>query len=107
MIRWQHIGAAFVALGVHGAAAQEGVGEEAAVPPQAEAGRLHAELSTLPYTGMPAEPPVTVSIGAVALEHETMLDSDALLRAADMALYEAKRRGKNRVVVGNLEGEQQ
>lgn len=70
-----------------------------------EAGRLHEELSTHPYQGMPDGQPVTVSIGAATLDHNTMLDSDALLRTADNALYVAKSQGKNRVVVGPVEGD--
>jgi diguanylate cyclase (GGDEF)-like protein len=72
---------------------------------RAEAERLHRELSTKPYPGMPDNMQVTVSIGVCALDHERMLDSDALLRVADSALYEAKRRGKNQVVEGTAEGE--
>lgn len=70
-----------------------------------EAERLHRELSEKPYSGMPEDQAVTVSIGVTGLDHESMLDSDALLRAADSALYDAKRQGKNRVVVRKREGE--
>lgn len=69
-----------------------------------EAERLHRELSTKPYQGMPEHQQVTVSIGLASYEHEVMLDSDALLRVADSALYEAKRLGKNRIVMGDGRG---
>jgi diguanylate cyclase (GGDEF)-like protein len=43
---------------------------------------------------------VTVSIGA-ALFPEDAQDSESLLKAADEALYEAKRRGRNQVAAKN------
>ena len=43
---------------------------------------------------------VTVSVGAAA----GAPDPDALLRAADESLYEAKRTGRNRVVTAELSG---
>jgi diguanylate cyclase (GGDEF)-like protein len=43
---------------------------------------------------------VTVSIGLAVLDHDTMLDCEALIRTADTALYDAKRNGKNQVAVG-------
>ena len=39
---------------------------------------------------------VTASIGLVCLEHLDVLTPEAVLRAADKALYEAKRAGRNR-----------
>ncbi|WDS37912.1 GGDEF domain-containing protein [Pseudoxanthomonas sp.] len=44
-----------------------------------------------------AEGHVTVSIGASAVEHIASDDPSALLAAADAALYDAKRAGRNRV----------
>jgi diguanylate cyclase (GGDEF)-like protein len=41
---------------------------------------------------------VTASLGAAALPLSAEVDKDALVAAADAALYEAKRLGKNRVV---------
>ncbi|WP_119157490.1 sensor domain-containing diguanylate cyclase [Caldimonas tepidiphila] len=46
---------------------------------------------------LPELPAVTVSVGLASLEDGTA-DADALLRAADEALYAAKRAGRNRVV---------
>lgn len=43
--------------------------------------------------------PATISVGVAAV-HPEQLDVDDTLRRADLALYEAKRRGRDRVVVG-------
>ena len=60
--------------------------------------------------------PLTASIGIATLdwevgEVETVADAQALLRDADAAMYEAKRRGKNKVVanviVGSPENQEQ
>jgi diguanylate cyclase len=40
---------------------------------------------------------VTISVGVATLGRECP-DGDALLRAADAALYEAKHRGRNQVI---------
>lgn len=47
--------------------------------------------------------PLTVSVGCAALAGD-QLDPQVLIRAADAALYEAKRAGKNRVVVSSASG---
>jgi diguanylate cyclase (GGDEF)-like protein len=41
---------------------------------------------------------VTASFGAASLPHSAQIDKDALVAAADAALYRAKRSGKNRTV---------
>ncbi len=66
---------------------------------KAQAERLLEEVRSKEYQGMPPGYPVTVSIGVTVLDHDAMLDCEALIRAADSALYEAKNNGKNRVVV--------
>lgn len=65
-----------------------GMGLEQAVQ-RAERLRRGVERSTLG---------VTVSIGVAVLVPEAGEDPSRLIREADMALYEAKRRGRNRVV---------
>ena len=54
----------------------------------------------------PGDLPVTISIGVAAARGEGV-GYDALLRAADAALYEAKRAGRNRVVVDGDESNAQ
>ena len=42
---------------------------------------------------------VTISAGVASTEQATLGDSESLVRAADQALYRAKRQGRNRVVL--------
>jgi serine/threonine-protein kinase RsbW len=54
-----------------------------------------------PFTGVPAPFPLTASIG-VALYHphsEAVATADAMVRAADAAMYESKKSGKDRNTV--------
>ncbi|HOJ32312.1 MAG TPA: sensor domain-containing diguanylate cyclase [Candidatus Hydrogenedentes bacterium] len=68
-----------------------------------QACRLLTELSRPPYPGLPTNYVVTASIGLATLDHDRMMDQEALIRTADGALYVAKRNGKNQVVVGQPE----
>src|SRR5262245_29491837 len=47
--------------------------------------------------------PVTISLGIVAIPESGIADHNAFLAAADKALYEAKRSGRNRVCVHGSE----
>jgi diguanylate cyclase (GGDEF)-like protein len=58
--------------------------------------RRQVEAATVDVAGTPVR--VTVSIGIASAE-SFGYDVDTLLRRADMAVYEAKRQGRNRVVV--------
>ncbi|HNR34956.1 MAG TPA: sensor domain-containing diguanylate cyclase [Candidatus Hydrogenedentes bacterium] len=69
-----------------------------------EAERIRKMIEDTRHEGLPSDHPVTVSVGVAIYDPDTMLDCEALIRVADSALYRAKREGKNRVVIGNLEG---
>ena len=47
---------------------------------------------------------LSVSVGVATLEESLSREPEALIRAADAALYEAKRRGRNRVVAAPWSG---
>jgi diguanylate cyclase (GGDEF)-like protein len=58
--------------------------------------RLRATLASHPITIGTGQGRVTISIG-VAARHDNTLDTDALVRLADQALYTAKQAGRNRI----------
>ena len=72
----------------------------------AEQARQHAEairacIAGLAITHAPAaaRPHVTMSIGVASYDKDRLHDAESLLKAADQALYAAKRHGRDRVVV--------
>jgi diguanylate cyclase (GGDEF)-like protein len=60
-------------------------------------GRIRAAIAEAPVRTPAGLLPVTCSFGAIASQQAPGVDADALLRAADAALYRAKRCGRNRV----------
>jgi two-component system cell cycle response regulator len=68
-----------------------------------QAQRLLHTVSGKPFPRLPETHGVTVSIGLAMYDTAAKEDGDALLARADAALYEAKARGKNRIVLGDKE----
>jgi len=66
---------------------------------RAQAERIRREIGGRPYPGLPEDKRITVSVGMALLDQSTMTDCEALIRAADSALYDAKRAGKDCVVI--------
>ncbi|MFO7775844.1 MAG: sensor domain-containing diguanylate cyclase [Candidatus Hydrogenedentota bacterium] len=66
-----------------------------------EADRLLRHVNSKVFEGMSDDQRVTISIGVAVLEHDKMTSGEAMIRLSDNALYEAKRLGKNCVVVGS------
>jgi diguanylate cyclase (GGDEF)-like protein len=64
----------------------------------AERVRQRIEELNLPLLEGEGTLKVTASFGAASLPHSAKIDKDALVAAADAALYRAKRSGKNRTV---------
>ena len=71
---------------------------------EVEGERIRAIIANTPFREVPKEQPVTISAGVSILEHDVMLNAEDLLRAADQAMYEAKRNGKNQVVLAPDKG---
>jgi two-component system, cell cycle response regulator len=65
----------------------------------ASAERLRQSVSGCPFKSSAGPLSVTLSLGAVVAESDKMetVDCEALLRAADEALYAAKAKGRNRI----------
>ena len=70
-----------------------------------EADRILRVVRNRPFAGLPHRKALTVSAGLAVLGHNKMKDAEALIRVADDALYRAKWAGKDKVVIGSLEGD--
>jgi two-component system cell cycle response regulator len=68
-----------------------------------QASRLLSTVASGPFTALPEESRVTVSIGLAMFDPNNAAAGEALLSAADSALYKAKALGKNRLVIGDEE----
>lgn len=69
----------------------------------AEAVRKNIEDMRILYSGLPESGAVTVSVGVASISPEPGSDPQQLLNAADMALYQAKTKGRNRIVTAKQE----
>lgn len=72
-----------------------------AVLAQAEQLRQAVEALQLPHHGRTEPGNITISVGGAVLQPKVGVTASQLFRAADQALYEAKRQGRNRVVMIN------
>jgi diguanylate cyclase (GGDEF)-like protein len=64
----------------------------------AERLRAAVEAEAIPHGHAPAGPYVTLSMGVASSQPRHEADAEALLKDADVALYLAKRQGRNRVL---------
>jgi diguanylate cyclase (GGDEF)-like protein len=67
----------------------------------AEQIRMAVRKLTISHAGSEVDPFVTVSLGVAQGVPSPETNAEALLQAADMALYQAKQQGRNRVVVAD------
>ncbi len=74
-----------------------GTGRDGAVA-VAETLRASVEALRIPHSGSPVSDHVTISLGVASLIPRQPAAVDTLIAAADRALYQAKRGGRNRVV---------
>jgi len=65
----------------------------------AQAERIREAIAGQPYTKLPEPLQVTCSIGVASRRNAASEHTDELVREADLALYEAKHLGRNRVEV--------
>lgn len=64
--------------------------------------RIRSAVEQTPFEYQGSRLPVTVSVGIAALPEANVASAQDLIKESDEALYEAKRTGRNRVVLKNL-----
>ena len=65
------------------------------------ADRIRLSVQGMRFAGSLSNEQVTVSLGVALFPSPCFDDIDGLLRAADEALYQAKERGRNRVIISD------
>ena len=65
----------------------------------AEAAKVAVHQLNIEHTRSPVSPIVTLSLGVAIIDPSLNLSADSLITAADLALYEAKNLGRDRVVL--------
>jgi diguanylate cyclase (GGDEF)-like protein len=73
--------------------------------PFAESVRQAIEALNLPHPTSSVSPFLTVSVGVATVTWECAFTREALVAAADRALYSAKKAGRNQVCVAQCEDE--
>jgi len=66
--------------------------------------RASVEQLAIPHQHSTVSACVTVSVGAVTVEPEAVVEPRDLIAIADSAMYEAKAAGRNQVAFGDLKG---
>jgi two-component system, cell cycle response regulator len=61
--------------------------------------RIHAQFLLQMKSLVPPHLPLTISMGIASVQHNKPLNSDGLVALADEALYDAKHKGKNQMIV--------
>ena len=70
------------------------------------ADRIRLSVQGMRFAGSLSNERVTVSLGVALFPSPSFDDIDGLLRAADEALYQAKERGRNRVIISDSDCKQ-
>jgi diguanylate cyclase (GGDEF)-like protein len=61
--------------------------------------RLRTSIANMRVTWLSALPPVTISLGVYTFARESDISAAEIINRADMALYQSKKRGRNRTTI--------